>query len=96
MPWFLSVDSAGSGSFDPLFALAQYGLLGLILILTATGYIRWKPEFTRLVEQMQRLEDKLDRHQKIYEDVVLPTLREANDNMTKINSYLWDIQRKAG
>lgn len=87
------------GSIDPLITLAQYGILGLLLVLTATGFIWWKPSVDDLRKRLERTEQKLDRHQQIYEDIVIPTLKESNDALTRITQYLWEAGaggRKAG
>lgn len=85
---------------DPFITLAQYGILGLLIILTATGYIWWKPSVDRLFsqlakaeEKLEKVEAKLDAKQEIYETVVLPTLKETGDVAKDMLDWLWEARR---
>lgn len=95
---FLSQTS--NTGIDPFITLAQYGIIGLILILTAKGFIWWKPAIDRLFsqlakaeEKLEKVEAKLDAKQDIYEKVVLPTLKETGDVAKDMLDWLWEARR---
>jgi hypothetical protein len=85
----------GSDSqLGPLTDLLQYGILGLILLLTALGKIWWWPAVRELLDRLDRTEKKLDRHQDLYETVVIPTLKDASNAIIEVNKHLWDMSRR--
>lgn len=84
----------GPGTLEPLSQLVQYGVLGLVILLTAMGKIWWWPAVRDLLERMDRTEKKLDRHQDLYETVVIPTLKDASAALTEVNKHLWELQRR--
>jgi hypothetical protein len=84
---------AGS-DIEPLSQLAGYGVIGLMLILTAIGKVWWWPAVREILDRLDRTEKKLDRHQELYESVVIPTLKDAGDAITEVNKLLWTLQQK--
>lgn len=79
---------------EPYTQLLQYGVLGLIILLTALGKIWWWPAVRELIQRIERTEQKLDRHQDLYETVVIPTLKDASTALIEVNKHLWELQRK--
>lgn len=78
----------------PLTQLTGYGVIGLILLLTAMGKVWWYPAVKDILERLDRTERKLDRHQELYESVVIPTLKDASDAIVEVNKLLWTLQQK--
>lgn len=63
--FFVAAESTGSAS-DPYSFLINYGALGIILVLIATGQFRTKAEVQRLEEQVRRVEEQ----NKEYRDII--------------------------
>ena len=89
--------AAGSGSeLDPIAQLAGYGVIGLMLLLTAMGKVWWSPAVDDIKNRLLRTEQKLDRHQELYESVVIPTLKDASEALIEVNKYLFELTREKG
>ena len=66
---------------DPLLTLAQYGLLGLVLLMLLTGWLWAKPA----VDDMKK-QHELER--KLWEERLLPSLRDLAEALRENNAVL--------
>lgn len=82
------------GTVEPISDLIQYGVIGLILLLTALGKIWWWPAVKNILDRAESLEKKLDRHQNIYESIVIPALKDSGDALARSNELLWQLSRE--
>jgi hypothetical protein len=69
----IAVDPSQSLSFNPI-TLAQYGVLGLVVIALLLGWLWARPAVDRLIKDKERAEHQRDEMLKVYEDRVLPVL----------------------
>lgn len=73
-----------SGGADQILTLINYGVLGLVVIASAFGWIEWKPTISRLLSEIDRQHKQIDSLVKVYEDKVIPLLTEANRTLSKL------------
>lgn len=75
---------AEAGGADQILSLLNYGVLGVVVIASAFGWVEWKPTVSRLLNEIERQHTQIDSLVKVYEDKVIPLLTEANRVLSKI------------
>ena len=74
-------DTAG---IDQVIQLVNYGVLGIIVIGAATGFVEFKPSVSRLVRYKDRQHTQIDSLVKTYEERVIPVLVSANEMLARL------------
>lgn len=75
-------DPGGSAGF--IIQVAQYGVLGLIVIGFLVGWIWPKPSVDKLLADHSRLQVQVEELTRTYQAEVIPTLVRANDVLTRM------------
>ena len=75
---------AQAAGTDQILTLINYGVLGLVVLASAFGWVEWKPTISRLLTEIQRQHNQIDSLVKVYEDKVIPLLTEANRTLSKL------------
>lgn len=77
-----SVVTTPTPSFNlDLTSLIQYGVLGVVLILVLFGYLWAKPSVDRVLEDKAKVEKQRDDLLDLYQNEVIPVLREVKDHV---------------
>lgn len=69
---------------DQIIQLVNYGVLGIIVIGAATGFVEFKPSVTRLVRDNDRQHAQIESLVKTYEERVIPVLVSANEMLARL------------
>lgn len=76
--------AAADTGIDQIITLANYGVLGLIVLSAALGFVEFRPSITRLIKENDRQHAQIDGLVKTYEERVIPVLVSANEMLARL------------
>lgn len=80
----VAADAGSNFGFDQIIQLVNYGVLGIIVVGAATGFVEFKPSVSRLVRDNDRQHIQIESLVKTYEERVIPVLVSANEMLARL------------
>jgi len=75
---------AAEAGIDQIIQLANYGVLGLMVLAAALGFVEFRPSINRLVKENDRQHAQIEGLVRTYEERVIPVLVSANEMLARL------------